>query len=215
MDRDLFLHHLHFQNDLVTPPNWEVDWDDAPLPFKLYRHLPEYPLPNDIPLSFQEQSFDRTPNLTTLGYFLWYVYGLTQFSQTAFPSSSDGESAETIQSFRRFPPSGGGLYPNELYLYLKVNELPNGIYHFDVAHHRLLLLRKGNFDSYLNKALGSRSDLSDCFGAVIMTTMFWKNFFKYNNFSYRLQGLDGARLLVSYWRLVNVFTFTRRFIFNF
>ncbi|WP_273834234.1 SagB family peptide dehydrogenase [Guptibacillus sedimenti] len=195
MDLDLFLHQLHFQNDLVTPPNWEVDWDDAPLPYKVYRHLPEYQLPYDIPLAIQDQSFHPTPDLNNIGYFLWYVYGLTQFNQTAFPSSTKEESAETMQGFRRYPPSGGGLYPSELYVYLKLEDLPHGIYHYDVAHHRLLLLRKGHFDSYLTSALGNSSTLSNCFGAVIITTMFWKNFFKYHNFSYRLQGLDAGALL--------------------
>ncbi|MGB8000547.1 MAG: SagB family peptide dehydrogenase [Anaerobacillus sp.] len=215
MDRDLFLHHLHFQNDLITPPNWEVDWDDAPLPFKIYRHLPAYPLAYDIPLAIQDQSFNPPLNLKTIGYFLWYVYGLSQFSQTAFPSVMNGESVETIQSFRRFPPSGGGLYPNELYLYLKREELPNGIYHYDVAHHRLLLLRAGNFDSYFTRALGSRSDLSNCFGAVIITTMFWKNFFKYNNFAYRLQGLDGGALIGQLLEVSKRFRFSPKIHFQF
>ncbi|WP_226658894.1 SagB family peptide dehydrogenase [Pseudalkalibacillus hwajinpoensis] len=195
MDLDLFVHQLHFQNDLVTPPNWEVDWDDAPHPFKLYRHLPEYRLPYEMPLAIEEHSPHPTPDLNTIGYFLWYVYGLTQFNQTAFPSPTGEESSETMQGFRRFPPSGGGLYPSELYIYLKLEELPYGIYHYDVAHHRLLLLRKGNFDSYLTSALGNSSPLSNCFGAVIITTMFWKNFFKYHNFSYRLQGLDAGVLM--------------------
>ncbi|PFG12321.1 SagB/ThcOx family dehydrogenase [Bacillus sp. es.036] len=195
MDLDLFLHQLHFQNDLVTPPNWEVNWDDAPLPYKVYRHLPEYGLPYDIPLTIQDQTPCPTPDLNKIGHFLWYVYGLSQFNQTAFPSSSDEESAETMQGFRRFPPSGGGLYPSELYFYLKLEELPTGIYHYDVAHHRLLMLRKGRLDSYLTSALGNSSSLSNCFGAVIITTMFWKNFFKYHNFSYRLQGLDAGTLM--------------------
>lgn len=195
MDLDLFLHQLHFQNELVTPPNWEVDWDDAPYPFKLYRHLPEYRLPYDMPLVIEDQPSLSTPDLNTIGHFLWYVYGLTQFNQTAFPSSTKEESAETMQGFRRFPPSGGGLYPSELYIYLKLEDLPHGIYHYDVAHHRLLLLRKGNFESYLTRALGKSSTLSNCFGAVIITTMFWKNFFKYHNFSYRLQGLDAGALM--------------------
>ncbi|WP_347551328.1 SagB family peptide dehydrogenase [Pseudalkalibacillus hwajinpoensis] len=215
MDLDLFLHHLHFQSDLVTPRNWEVNWDDAPLPFKLYRHLPEFPLAYDIPLAIQEQSFHPKPDLNTMGYFLWYGYGLSQFSQTAFPSVMDGESVETIQSFRRFPPSGGGLYPSELYLYLKLEEMPNGIYHYDVAHHRLLLLRTGNFDSYLNRSLGYRSDLSRCFGAVIITTMFWKNFYKYNNFSYRLQGLDAGALIGQLLEVSKGFRFSPNVHFQF
>ncbi|QHA91205.1 SagB family peptide dehydrogenase [Bacillus sp. N1-1] len=215
MDLDLFLHQLHFQNELVTPQNWEVNWDDAPLPFKVYRHLPEYRLPYDIPLTIQDRTPCPIPDLNNLGHFLWYVYGLSQFNQTAYPSSSDEELAETMQGFRRFPPSGGGLYPSELYFYLKLEELPSGIYHYDVAHHRLLLLRKGNFDSYLTSALGNSSSLSNCFGAVIITTMFWKNFFKYHNFSYRLQGLDAGALIGQLLEVSKCFRFYPKVHFQF
>jgi len=72
-----------------------------------------------------------------------------------------------MQSYRRFAPSGGGLYPNELYVYLKIEDLPTGVYHYDVAHHRLVLLREGNYDSYIDSALGNRFDVSTCFGTVL------------------------------------------------
>ncbi|SFF96169.1 SagB-type dehydrogenase domain-containing protein [Halobacillus alkaliphilus] len=193
MDLDLFLHQLHFQSDHVNPGDWEIDWEDAPLPFKIYRGLPEFPLPDKIPLSSKVEKAACKTNVPALGSFLWCSYGLTQFSQTAL--TAGGESVETIQSLRRFAPSGGGLYPNELYIYLKVEELPHGVYHYDPSHHRLLLLREGNFDVYLNAALGNRANLADGFGAIMISSMFWKNFFKYHNFSYRLQGLDAGALI--------------------
>ncbi|MGI8315780.1 SagB family peptide dehydrogenase [Halobacillus mangrovi] len=215
MDLDTFLHHLHFHSERVIPPNWEVDWDDAPLPYKIYRDLPSFPLAHDIPLSFQNQSF-HPDDLETISYYLWYVYGLSQFSQTTVPSTMDSDSIETIQSFRRFPPSGGALYPNELYLYLKTEALPKGIYHYDVAHHRLVLLREGNFDSFLAKSLGkASSSLSDCFAVAIVTTMFWKNFFKYNNFSYRLQGLDAGALMGQLLEVNKRFSFSSTVHFQF
>ncbi|KHE67476.1 SagB family peptide dehydrogenase, partial [Halobacillus sp. BBL2006] len=215
MDIDVFLHHLHFQSELVTPDNWEVDWDDAPLPYKVYRNLPGFPLDADIPLSFQDPSFSPEPNRKTISHFLWYVFGLSQFSQTALPSPMDGESFEIIQSFRRFSPSGGALYPNELYIYLKLGDLPHGLYHYDVAHHRLLLLREGDFDIYISDALGNPSAMSDCFGAVLLTTMFWKNFFKYNNFSYRLQGLDAGAVIGQLLEVNRRFRFSSKVHFQF
>ncbi|WP_173918173.1 SagB family peptide dehydrogenase [Halobacillus sp. Marseille-Q1614] len=215
MDLDLFLHHLHFQSDRVIPPGWEADWEDAPLPFKIYRDLPEAPLAHDLPLSLQDQSLTSRLDVEEMSYFLWYVFGITQFSQTALPPMEDGKSVETIHSFRRFVPSGGALYPNELYIYLKIEELPDGIYHYDVAHHRVLLLREGNFDAYLTNALGSRCEMSDCFGAAIITTMFWKNFFKYNNFSYRLQGLDAGALIGQLLMVGKSFGFSSKVHFQF
>ena len=120
-----------------------------------------------------------------------------------------------MQSYRRFAPSGGALYPNELYVYLKIEDLPAGVYHYDVAHHRLVLLREGNFDSYIARALGNRCDISACFGTVFVSTMFWKNFFKYNNFSYRLQGLDAGVLIGQLLEVAKRFGFASGVYFQF
>jgi SagB-type dehydrogenase family enzyme len=194
MSLDEFLHHLQFDIEKASIPNWEVDWEDGPLPYKLYRGLPVVPFSLDVPLTLEGLKQPFLPDLHKIGHFLWYVYGLTQFSQSVFSLDSTDHS-EVMQSCRRFAPSGGALYPNELYVYLKIKDLPVGVYHYDVAHHRLVLLREGNHDSYIAKALGNRCDVSSCFGTVFISTMFWKNFFKYNNFSYRLQGLDAGVLM--------------------
>lgn len=191
MSLEAFLHHLHFDVEKASPPDWEVDWKDAPLAYKLYRDLPAFPLSLEIPLTLEPCRTSSKLDLSTIGHFLWYVFGLTQVSQSLSPSVQD----DLMQSFRRFAPSGGALYPNEMYVYLKMEEVPAGVYHYDVAHHRLVLLREGNFDSYVDQALGHRCDMSGCFGTVFVSTMFWKNFYKYNNFSYRLQGLDAGVLV--------------------
>lgn len=107
------------------------------------------------------------------------------------------------------------MYPSEIYVYLKLEDLPEGVYHYDVAHHRLVLLREGNFDSYLVQSLGNRCDVSACFGAVFVSTMFWKNFFKYNNFSYRLQGLDAGVLIGQLLEVAKRFGFTSGVHFQF
>lgn len=191
MSLEAFLYNLHFDIEKASPPDWEVDWDDAPLKYKLYRDLPVFPLSLEVPLSLEGCNGPSKQDLEGIGHFLWYAYGLTQVSQSLISL----ESGDLMQSFRRFPPSGGALYPSELYVYLKMDELPAGIYHYDVAHHRLVLLREGDFDSYLTKALGGKFDMSASFGTVFVSTMFWKNFYKYNNFSYRLQGLDAGVLI--------------------
>ncbi|MGG4265599.1 SagB family peptide dehydrogenase [Peribacillus simplex] len=191
MSLDAFLYNLHFDIEKASPPDWVVDWDDAPLKYKLYRDLPVFPLSLEVPLKLEGCNVPSKLDLNGVGHFLWYAYGLTQISQAL----GSLEPKDLMQSFRRFPPSGGALYPSELYVYLKMDELPAGIYHYDVAHHRLVLLREGNFDSYLTKALGETFDMSASFGTVFVSTMFWKNFYKYNNFSYRLQGLDAGVLM--------------------
>ncbi|WP_409340375.1 SagB family peptide dehydrogenase [Paenibacillus sp. MBLB4367] len=194
MSLDSFLHNLHEDTHESRPPDGEIDWEDAPLTYKLYRSLPVVPLSSEVPLTLGGRESCANPDLKSIGHFLWHVYGLTQLSQYSAANFMD-QSAGPVQMNRRFVPSGGGLYPNELYVYLKTADVPVGVYHYDAAHHRLVLLREGNFDSYLARALGNRCDMSLCFGTVFVSVMFWKNFYKYRDFSYRLQGLDTGVLI--------------------
>ncbi|WP_424765658.1 SagB family peptide dehydrogenase [Paenibacillus sp. sgz302251] len=195
MSLKAFLRQLQFDPDQVKPKDWVTDWEDAPLPYKLYRHLPAFSLSAEAPFTLEGRQDRVKPMLREISHFLWYTFGLAQLSQSVFGPDAGEEWGGTLQLCRRFVPSGGGLYPSELYLYLKLEDLPAGIYHYDVAHHRLILLREGQFDIYLSKALGNRCDLPSCFGAAFVSTMFWKNYYKYNNFSYRLQGLDAGLLV--------------------
>jgi SagB-type dehydrogenase family enzyme len=214
MSLEAFLHDLHFDTDKARPPDWEVDWEDAPLPYKLYRGLPGVPLSQEIPLTLEKRELPAKHWLRELGHFLWYVFGLTQVCQSALLLDSM-EQVSLMNSYRRFVPSGGALYPNELYVYLKIEDLPSGVYHYDVVHHRLVVLREGNFDSYLARALGNRCDMSACFGTVFVSTMFWKNFYKYSNFAYRLQGLDAGVLIGQMLEVAKRFGFESGVYFQF
>ncbi|WP_106769286.1 SagB family peptide dehydrogenase [Paenibacillus faecalis] len=215
MSLETFLHNLHYDIDKTKPPNLVVDWEDGPLAYKLYRRLPAVPLCPEAPLTLEGCEAKMQPNLRQIGHFLWHAFGLTQLSQSILASNFMVPTTNLLQMYRRFAPSGGALYPNELYVYLKIEDLPAGVYHYDVAHHRLVLLREGHFDSYLARALGDRYDTPACFGTVFVTTMFWKNFFKYNNFSYRLQGLDAGTLIGQLLEVAKRFGFTSGVFFQY
>ncbi|MDR7002087.1 SagB family peptide dehydrogenase [Neobacillus niacini] len=216
MNLETFLHNLHFDTEKLAPPDWEVDWEDAPLPYKLYRGLPEIPLSGDVPLTLTGREAQAEPGLEELGSFLWYVYGLTHYAQSAFIDvTNEKADVSYAQLFRRFVPSGGALYPNELYVYVKLADVPTGIYHYDVSHHRLFLLREGNYDSYLFRSLGKSIDFSDCFCTVFVSTLFWKNFYKYNNFSYRLQGLDAGVVIGQALEVAGRIGFSSRVCYQF
>ncbi|MFC4799698.1 SagB family peptide dehydrogenase [Neobacillus sp. GCM10023253] len=215
MKLETFLQHLHFEPEKITPPDWQVDWDDAPLPYKLYRGLPEIPLTGDVPLTLEKREADARIGLEELGAFLWYVYGLTRYAQYGFlEDPEDKTTVSYLQLLRKFVPSGGALYPNELYVYAKIKDVPTGIYHYDVAHHSLRLLREGNYDSYLSRSLGD-CDVSECFCTVFVSTVFWKNFYKYNNFSYRLQGLDAGVVIGQTLEVADRMGFSSRVCYQF
>jgi SagB-type dehydrogenase family enzyme len=173
------------------------------------------PLSAEVPLALKKKEDDQNPSLEEVGHFLWYVYGLTQYSQSTLIDEAKEKHTRFTQSLRRSVPSGGALYPNELYVYLKLDNAPEGIYHYDVAHHRLILLREGNYDFYLGRSLENGLPISDCFCIAFVSTVFWKNFYKYNNFSYRLQGLDAGVLIGQSLEVAKRMGFSTRVCYQF
>ncbi|MDR6224025.1 SagB family peptide dehydrogenase [Desmospora profundinema] len=210
MSLETFLHHLHFDIAKTQPRDWKVDWEDTPLPYKRYHGLPAIPLSLEVPLTLKGCEVPVKPKIREIGHFFWYGFGLSQFCQPVHPSG-----AVEHAMYRRFVPSGGALYPNELYVYLNMDEVSRGIYHYDAAHHRLVLLRKGDYDSYLARALGYRCDVSAYFGVVFVSTMFQKNGFKYHHFAYRLQGLDTGVLIGQLLEVAKRFGFESAVYFRF
>jgi SagB-type dehydrogenase family enzyme len=160
-----------------------VDWDNAPSLFKLYRDGPKLPLdgpPDDHPNS----ALGRFP----LGRFLRDVYGLTRQCWGApgevtargrrrVAVRSKSSAAMTLRPV----PAGGARYPCELYLLAGPDQpLPAGVYHYDPAHHCLDVLRDTAPEAGLS---------------LLITVAFWKNVFKYGEFSYRLHSLDAGVVL--------------------
>lgn len=194
MNPDVFLYRLQYEPHNVKSADWEPDWEDAPLPYKLYRGAPAFPLDRQMPAALNAGIRSAKPDLATIGRLLYFTYGVAQLTESPVASVFAGDAPATMVQLRRYVPSGGGLYSCELYIYLKLDGLPDGVYHYDAAHHRLILLREGNFDDYAGRALGGRIRLDSCFGAVFISPVYWKNFFKYHNFAYRLHGLDAGFL---------------------
>jgi SagB-type dehydrogenase family enzyme len=72
--------------------------------------------------------------------------------------------------------------------------LAAGLYHYDPAHHALHVLRLGAAMHVLLEGLW-RTPARQPDYAFLLSTAFWKNGFKYQEFSYRLQSLDTGCLL--------------------
>ena len=64
-----------------------MDWEDAPLPYKLYNGLTVIPLSLEVPLTLKRMEVTAKLDLSNIGHFLRYVFGLTQFGE----SKLDGE----------------------------------------------------------------------------------------------------------------------------
>lgn len=149
-----------------------VDWDNAPSLFKLYRDCPKVPLDAPLPM----------------GRFLRDVYGLTRQRWTAPAQVSRNgrrraaaRAKPSASTTLRPVPAGGARYPCELYLLAGPDQpVPAGVFHYDPAHHSLDLLRDTSPEAGLS---------------LLVTVAFWKNVFKYGEFSYRLHSLDAGVVL--------------------
>jgi SagB-type dehydrogenase family enzyme len=173
---------------LFAEPHGAEGEPDEPLRFKLYRDAPYYPLSQTLPLklgdarwsfpSYRTDTSDApqaTLTLETISQLLYYSYGF----------SRQDLGAQVAWPFHRLTPSARCFFPTELYAWLpSVGPLPAGIYHYDPAHHRLALLRPGDYRALLGALLAA--DLRDCGPILLTTSLFWKTAFRYRNFAYRL-----------------------------
>lgn len=160
---------------------------DEPLKFKIYRGASRIPLLPDIPLTLGDtfEIFERRRTgqftigepkplaLRELSYFLYYNLGVTRLERLhPYP-------------FHRPVASARCFYPVELYVQIRGNmDATQGLHHYNAAHHILETVRGGDWLNYVNQAVASPMDQYDFI--VIVSVLFWKNAFKYRNFSYRL-----------------------------
>ncbi|MDJ0318632.1 SagB/ThcOx family dehydrogenase [Arthrobacter antibioticus] len=104
---------------------------------------------------------------------------------------------------RRPVPSGGALYPLDLYLLPRnVEGLEDVIYHYDPF--RRLLVALGDFDDseFLNSTL--RADaLENMAFSVVVSATFWRSRFKYGPRAYRFAFLEAGHIMQNMLLMAN------------
>ncbi|HVV20612.1 MAG TPA: SagB family peptide dehydrogenase [Pseudonocardiaceae bacterium] len=157
----------------ANPDGWRVDWDDGPWPVKVYA------------------GGRRTRPAAALNRLLANGLAITTAridQRGALPTSPEqpvpirrGAAVLT----RRAVPSGGAMYPTEAYV---VTRAAPAAYHYDPYRHELLdLAHPAPLPALADAVL-----LTDGVPAVtvVLGFRFWKNFYKYGDFAYRLGALD-------------------------
>ncbi len=96
---------------------------------------------------------------------------------------------------RRPVPSGGGLYPLELYvLALDVEETAPSVLHYNPLRHRLEVI--GPLDPALTgEALVDPSLIEAAAALVVVTAMFWRSRFKYGARGYRFALIEAGHVV--------------------
>jgi SagB-type dehydrogenase family enzyme len=129
----------------------------------------------------------RLLTLEQVSKLLHFAYGVTG----AAPIS---ELQNEYQYFRSAP-SAGALYPLEIYLVLwGMTDLAPGIYHYSVVNHALELLKTGNFSQSAGEYTFSQNIAEAACMLFIISAMFERTMFKYNERGYRFVLLDAGHL---------------------
>jgi SagB-type dehydrogenase family enzyme len=102
----------------------------------------------------------------------------------------------------RGAPSGGGLYPLEIYWACGPGgPLLPGLYHYDAGQHALERLAVADLTPRVRDALLDHPAAAMTDQFLLVTARFWKNAFKYSNFSYHVITQDVGALMGSWQRL--------------
>jgi len=169
-----------------------IDWSNKPYPFKVYLDAPKILLREEFATprrSLYEALIDgpceveRVVDIALLSELLFYTAGITRIR------NYNGERV-----YFRAAPATGALHETELYVVAgRVEGLEPGVYHFDPCEFALDMIRVGDYRSYLADAIG----VDGAKGAellVIMSSVGWRNAWKYGERSYRHWFWDGGAM---------------------
>jgi len=93
-------------------------------------------------------------------------------------------------------PSGGGLYPLEIYLATRnVAELPVGLYHYSLREHALERVGGEESGQQVLANLTQTDAASSCHAAVLISAIFMRTQYKYGERGYRFVLLEAGHLM--------------------
>jgi SagB-type dehydrogenase family enzyme len=105
--------------------------------------------------------------------------------------AAQGVTARAGMYLLRTAPSAGALYPFENYLYIhRVEGVPQGIYHFDVAEFALACLQEGNFNHQITAASLGQPVVRKAAVVIIWTAMMLRCMVKYRERAVRYIPMD-------------------------
>jgi SagB-type dehydrogenase family enzyme len=174
-----------------------MDWENQPLPFKIYPTLEPLPLPGEVrqsgvaALSAIAESIPAhtkaVPSLEALAQILYLSAGITR--KRTYPGG---------EIYFRAAACTGALYEFELYLVCgDLPALAAGVYHFSPADFGLRKLRAGDYRGVLSEATGGEAAIAHAPLTIVCTGNYWRNAWKYQARTYRHFGWDNGTLLAN------------------
>lgn len=183
--KSILEYHLETSHARGTLTGRALNWGDQPVPFKLYRDIPVFHLPQD--LSWPEIPLDRAMDFrppysgTSMPALLAGICNLT-----AGITQVKKQGEDSFFHFRAMA-SAGALYPTELYVALQnITGMNDGLYHYCPLEHTMCSLRAGQVFS----ALAGDEPIIRFY----LTTIFHRSAWKYGPRAYRYCLLDAGHM---------------------
>jgi SagB-type dehydrogenase family enzyme len=186
-----------------------LDWKNQPNPFRTYDGALTISLPPDpgftttatfaaiaelaggrAPLDGDKSPVRESTPLDALwlSRLLWHSMAISAWKKV---------SATGARYSLRVNPSSGNLHPTETHLALHgFADLADGLYHYRADGHALEQRSTGNWPRELAQALGIPEDLQPSL-IVALTSIFWREAWKYGDRAYRYCGHDLGHAAIS------------------
>ena len=181
----------------VRASGHRLDWDNRPLPFKVYPHLEAIRLPQEFPplrlpaleaiARLEAERATAIPDLSGLAQLLYLSAGITR--RRRYPGG---------EIYFRAASHTGAMYAIELYAVCgDLPGLPAGVYHFGPGDFALRRLRAGDWRDVLAQASGGEAATAHAPVVIVSTGTYWRNAWKYQSRTYRHFGWDNGTLLAN------------------
>src|SRR5581483_6679348 len=192
-----------------------LDWDNKPLPFKIYSSLAPLQLPVDVPpvetpalaaiAGTTADEGEQIPNLAALASLLFLSAGITK--RRTYPGG---------EVYFRAAANTGALYHIDLYLVCgDLPDLPAGVYHFGPHDFSLRRLRAGDYRSVVVNASGEEHAVKHAPVTFICTSTYWRNAWKYQARTYRHCFWDAGTLLANFLATASALSTPTRIVAGF
>ena len=169
----------------VRTSHHHLDWANKPMAFKVYPNTAPRPLPRNFPRprlgaltsvnQIEPPERASSLNIETLAELLFFTGGITR--ELKFPGGA---------YYMRAASATGALYPIELYVVCRgIEGLGAGVYHYGPGDFSLTDLRKGDYSIELSLASGNSKEIATSPVTIAMSSLAWRNAWKYQARSYR------------------------------
>lgn len=184
--------HPAEMNDADAPDvRYDQSWQ-----VKVYDGGRRLPLPGALPWWVRTSLAREDDPMSRVGGLLFDAVGVSRVrwnlggAVLSSPQHPELVWRGTHLSTRRPVPSGGAMYPTEIYVAAVSSPPGASVFHYDAARHELTDLSHPCPAGAMRAALGLEPDAPLSTLSFILTHRFCKNLQKYRNFAYRLGAVD-------------------------